>query len=131
ARVIAVSRAEREQLRDLDVPESSIALLPNPMDLDEFDTPIQRGRLRIRCSLRAGPIVLFLGKLTPRKGLDVLIQAFAQLDRPDATLVIAGNDMGSGGAVRAAIRAHHLDQRVRFTGLLRGHERLEALADAD
>ncbi len=131
SRVIAVSRAERDQLHELGVPDSSIALLPNPVDLDEFDTPIQRGRLRIRCSLQAGPIVLFLGKLTPRKGLDGLIEAFARLDRPDATLVIAGNDMGSGGAARAAIRARHLDQQVRFTGLLRGHERLEALADAD
>jgi glycosyltransferase involved in cell wall biosynthesis len=131
ARVVAVSGAERVQLRALDVPPASIALLPNPIDLEEFAAPIQPGRIRIRCSLGPGPIVLFLGKLTPRKRVDLLVHAFARLDRSDATLVIAGNDMGSGAAIRAAIASHGLGTRVRFTGLLRGHERLEALADAD
>jgi glycosyltransferase involved in cell wall biosynthesis len=131
ARVVAVSEAERVQLRAVGVPAASIALLPNPIDLEEFDAPIQPGRLRIRCSLGPGPIVLFLGKLTPRKRVDLLVEAFARLDRPEATLVIAGNDMGSGPAIRAAVASHGLGARVRFTGLLRGHERLEALADAD
>jgi glycosyltransferase involved in cell wall biosynthesis len=131
ARVIAVSQAERRQLRALDVPDESIALVPNPVDLEEFTSPQQRGRLRIRCSLGAGPIVLFLGKLTPRKRIDLLVDAFARLDRPDATLVIAGNDMGSGPEIHAAVRARGVESRVRFTGLLRGHERIESLADAD
>jgi glycosyltransferase involved in cell wall biosynthesis len=69
--------------------------------------------------------------LTPRKRVDLAVDAFARLERSDATLVIAGNDMGSGTAIRAAVAAHGLGERVRFTGLLRGHERLEALADAD
>jgi glycosyltransferase involved in cell wall biosynthesis len=131
ARVLAVSEAERKQLRALDVPDESITVVPNPVDLEEFAAPVQPGRLRIRCSLGAGPIVLFLGKLTPRKRVDLVVDAFARLDRRDATLVIAGNDMGSGTAIRAAVASHGLGERVRFTGLLRGHERLEALADAD
>jgi glycosyltransferase involved in cell wall biosynthesis len=131
ARVIAVSEAERRQLFATGVPEGSIALVPNPVDLEEFTGPVQRGRLRIRCSLGAGPIVLFLGKLTPRKRIDLVVEAFARLDRPETTLVVAGNDMGSGSEIRAAVRARGLEPRVRFTGLLRGYERLEALADAD
>ncbi|HYN06460.1 MAG TPA: glycosyltransferase [Vicinamibacterales bacterium] len=131
ARVVAVSQAEQAQLRALGVADETIALVPNPIDLEEFASPIQRGRLRIRCSLRAGPIVLFLGKLTPRKRVDLLVEAFARLERPDATLVIAGNDMGSGREITAAIRSRGIEGAVRFTGLLRGHERLEALADAD
>jgi glycosyltransferase involved in cell wall biosynthesis len=131
ARVIAVSEAERQQLFRIGIAAPAIALLPNPVDLDEFAVPIQRGRLRVRCSLKAGPIVLFLGKLTPRKRVDLLVDAFARLERTDATLVIAGSDMGAGHDVRAAIRGRGLGDRVRLTGLLRGHERLEALADAD
>ena len=131
ARVIAVSEAERQQLFGIGVSKTSVALLPNPIDLDEFGVPILRGRLRVRCSIKAGPIVLFLGKLTPRKRVDLLVDAFARLDRSDATLVIAGNDMGAGSSVRDVIRTRALEDRVRFTGLLRGHERLEALADAD
>jgi glycosyltransferase involved in cell wall biosynthesis len=75
--------------------------------------------------------VLFLGKLTPRKRLDVLAQAFARLRRSDARLVIVGNDMGAGAQARALVRALGIEARTVFAGLLRAHERLEALADAD
>jgi glycosyltransferase involved in cell wall biosynthesis len=74
---------------------------------------------------------MFLGKLTPRKRVDVLIRAFAQLDRPDARLAIAGNDMGAGTGTHALVHELGLQSRTIFTGLLRGQERLEALADAD
>lgn len=132
ARVIAVSQAEVAQLRALDVPSRSIAVLPNPVDLSEFEQTLTRGGFRGRFGLDAArPVVLFLGKLTPRKRVDLLVQAVAQIDQGDPTLVIAGNDMGSGAAVKAAVGSAGLERRVRFTGLLPGRERLQALADAD
>jgi glycosyltransferase involved in cell wall biosynthesis len=45
--------------------------------------------------------------------------------------VIAGNDMGAGRSVRALVAALGLGERTTFTGLLRGRDRLDALADAD
>jgi glycosyltransferase involved in cell wall biosynthesis len=131
ARIIAVSEAERRQLRDLGIAEQKIRAIPNPIDLDEFRRPIQRGAFRARMSLPGERVVLFLGKLTPRKRVDVLIRAFADIKDVDARLVIAGNDMGSGPSLRALVRALGLERRTTFTGLLRGAERLEALADAD
>ena len=130
ARVLAVSGAERGQLHDLGVAPDAIRVIPNPLDLDEFSTPIVRGTFRERHGLPDTRIVLFLGKLTPRKRVDALIRAFARLERTDARLVIAGNDMGSGHGLRALVRAHGLQHRTLFTGLLRGRDRLEALADA-
>jgi glycosyltransferase involved in cell wall biosynthesis len=131
ARVIAVSQAEVTQLLTLEVPAKSISVLPNPVDLTEFDAPITRGGFRNRYGLDARPLVLFLGKLTPRKRVDVLVDAFAHVNPGEARLVIAGNDMGSGPAVRAAVQSRGLDGHVRFTGLLSGRERLQALTDAD
>jgi glycosyltransferase involved in cell wall biosynthesis len=142
-RLVAVSEAERRQLASLGVSDDRIHLIPNPVDLDEFATPIARGRFREKVAPGAGPIVLFLGKLTPRKRAGDLVRAFAKLEeRPGdspgarvdnraATLVIAGNDMGAGASVRALVNSLGLDARTRFTGLLRGAARLEALADAD
>ncbi len=131
ARVLAVSRAERAQFAELGVPSSAVCMIPNPIDLDEFAEPPARGAFRRRIARPSGPLVVFLGKLTPRKRLDVVIRAFARLRDADATLVIAGNDMGSGAAARSLVRTLGLDDRTVFTGLLRGRERLEALADAD
>src|SRR5262245_7927775 len=130
-RVLAVTDAERRQLRELGVREEAISVIPNPVDLDEFSVRVESGAFRRRIGVNGTPLVLFLGKLTPRKRLDVLVRAFAKLRRPDATLVVAGNDMGAGSEARALSRSLDLNGRAIFTGLLRDRERLEALADAD
>ena len=129
--VLAVTAAEREQLHQLGVQDQRIEVIPNPIDLDEFSVRVESGAFRRRIGVNGTPLVLFLGKLTPRKRLDVLVRAFARLRRPDARLVIAGNDMGAGQAAKALSRSLDLDGRAIFTGLLRDRERLEALADAD
>ena len=130
SRVLAVSDAERRQLLALGVPDTRIVVLPNPVDLREFAETPPQGRFRARLGLGPGPIVLYLGKLTPRKRLDVLVDAFASLRRDSAWLVIAGNDMGGGPQVRRHIRRQRLDHVSRMPGLLIGRERLEALVDA-
>jgi glycosyltransferase involved in cell wall biosynthesis len=131
ARVLAVSEAERRQLLETGADAPRVRVIPNPVDLEEFASPIASGRFRQRFSIPPGPLVLFLGRLTPRKRLDVVIRAFARLPWPDARLAIAGNDMGAGADARALVRALGIEQRTIFTGLLQGGERLEALADAD
>lgn len=133
-RMLAVSAAEQRQLQILDVDAAVVRLVPNPVDLAEFTSPVPRARFRDRFGVpdaSAAQLVMFLGKLTPRKRVDVLIRAFAQLGRQNARLVIAGNDMGAGSDIRALVRALGIEARTIFTGLLRGPERLEALADAD
>jgi len=129
ARLVAVTQAERGQLIGLGVPQDRIAVVPNPVELDEFQDRPVRGRYRQ--ILPPGPLVVYLGKLTPRKRVDLLIRAFAALGRRDATLVIAGNDMGTEAAARATAAEVGVADRTMFAGLLRGRERLELLADAD
>ena len=129
--VIAVTDAERRQLEAFGVAADRIRVVPNPVDLDEHAAPVARGRFRAAHRLGGGPVVLFLGKLTPRKRVDVLIDAFASGVGADARLVIAGNDMGAGPALVNQARALGVADRVTFTGLLSAAFRLEALADAD
>jgi glycosyltransferase involved in cell wall biosynthesis len=131
ARVIAVTPSEREQLCDVGVDRSVIDLIPNPIDLDEFDPCVPPGRFRQRFNLPTERLVMFLGKQTPRKRVDLLTRAFATLRRTEAHLVIAGNEMGVGARLRSLARDLGIETRTHFTGLLRGRERLEALADAD
>jgi glycosyltransferase involved in cell wall biosynthesis len=130
AAVLAVSESERAQLERFGVAPDRIRLIPNPVDLDEPDVP-QARRFRAKYDLGHSPIVLFLGKVTPRKRLDTLVRAFASLDRTDARLVIAGNDMGAMPAARAELRRLSLKERTTITGLLRGSDRVEALSSAD
>ena len=130
-RLIAVSEAERAQFRALGVSDDRITVVPNPVDLSEFEPPIERGRFRRAHDLGTTPVVMYLGKLTPRKRLDVLARAFALLARPDARLMIVGNDMGYESELRVLLKSLGIESRTTFTGLLKGRDRLEALADAN
>ena len=131
ARVLAVTDAERRQLLGLGVDSRRIAIVPNPVDEAGSDGPARPADFRRRYAPERGPVVLFLGKLTPRKGVDVLVRAFAQLTRRDATLIVAGNDMGAAADVNALVGSLRLGTRVQQIGLLTGRERLDALAAAD
>jgi glycosyltransferase involved in cell wall biosynthesis len=75
-------------------------------------------------------VVAYLGTLTPRKRVEMLVRAFASLGGK-ATLVIGGNDMGAGESVQTTIAQLGVAARTVVTGLLEGRERLELLADAD
>ena len=130
SRVLATSAAETRQLRDLGIAPGRIEVVPNPIDDRELDVRPDPRRFRASHGLGSGPLVVYLGKLTPRKGVDVLLRAFAQLRHPDATLVVAGNDMGTGAAIGALTATLRLDSRVRRLGLLEGPDRLDALAAA-
>jgi glycosyltransferase involved in cell wall biosynthesis len=138
SRLIAVSNAEREQLARIGVSIDRIRTVPNPIDVDGFDPRPAPGGFRQRIGVAADkPIVLFLGQLLPRKRVDVLVRAFARLrdvasasGAPPAQLVIAGNDAGAGPDIRRVAREAGVLEDIIFTGLLRGSERLAALAAA-
>jgi glycosyltransferase involved in cell wall biosynthesis len=131
ARMLAVTDAERLQLHEMNVPDTRIAVVPNPTDLSEFQAPVERGAFRRRYGLGSGELVMFLGKLTPRKRLDVLARSFARLNRDGARLVIVGNDMGYAAELQQVINELGIRERTLMTGLLAGRDRLEALADAN
>jgi glycosyltransferase involved in cell wall biosynthesis len=128
ARCIAVSRADAAMHHQAGIPTERVRLIPNGLDLGEFDPLPQRGRFRQQWDLPQGPLVVYLGQISPRKGVEHLVAAFADGGLGGATLVIAGNDMGGLATAQAALKP---GSPVRFVGLLEGRERLELLADAD
>ena len=130
-RWIAVSRAEVNQFARAGVPRDRVHVVHNGIDLGEFEALPERGSFRRRHGLGEGPLVLYLGKLTPRKGVDHLVAALARLGRDDVRLVVAGNDMGVRDALERQAEDLGVAGRVLFTGLLTGEDRLGALADAD
>jgi glycosyltransferase involved in cell wall biosynthesis len=125
ARVLAVSAAEQVQLTALGVPADRIAALPNPVDLQEFASEIADRRPP------GPPRVAYLGKVTPRKRLDVLVRAMTAIARADARLAIAGSDMGGlHDAVRLAGELG-IASRIDRAGTLTGGARLDWLRAAD
>lgn len=79
-------------------------------------------------------IALFLGRIHPKKGCDVLLQAFTRtLARsPDWQLVMAGPDqIGWGRKLQAQAADLGVDDRVTWTGMLEGDLKWGALRSAE
>lgn len=78
-------------------------------------------------------VVLTLGRITAKKGLDVLIRSFAlATPEQEAWLVIAGpDDEGLQPGLAELAEREGVAGRVVFTGMLHGEEKLAALAAAD
>ncbi|HVN27739.1 MAG TPA: glycosyltransferase, partial [Candidatus Binataceae bacterium] len=79
-------------------------------------------------------IILFLGRLTQKKGLDLLVKAFGRLARArdDVHLFLAGpDDEGYGANVRQWLKDEGVAERATFAGMLEGARKEAALAAAD
>lgn len=105
-----------------------VAIVPNAIDIPHLP---ERGKSRNRT-------LLFLGRIHPEKGLDILLPAWCAVqDRfPDWNLRIVGSDDGfykpSGYLVQIQHLARELGaKRVEFSGTLYGGDKWQAYRDAD
>jgi len=126
------ANTERELATTLKLRSNSV-VIPNGLDVDEFETLPPRGDFRRRSGVASQTrVVLFLGRLHPKKGLEILIHGFAKAALSDTLLVIAGPDSSNYKVqLTALVDSLQIREKVIFAGMLNGRERIEALVDAD
>jgi glycosyltransferase involved in cell wall biosynthesis len=75
-------------------------------------------------SLRDKDYLLFLGRIHPKKGCDLLLEAFARVASPELHLVMAGPDQtGWVAELKAQAGRLGIAGRVTWTGMLRGAQK--------
>ena len=129
ARLHALNELEREQFIDLGVDPERIAILPNGVDLDQYQSLPKFTGFRDRFDIPKGvPIILFLARVNKIKGVDFLVSSFNLLRSviPDAHLVIVGPDDGYLQEVKHQVQVLDIEKQVRFTGYLDGDDKLQA-----
>lgn len=132
--VHALTRSEAEGLHNLGL-NVPLFLLPNGIHRQEFEVlPDAHLFYEVFPHTQGRTLILFLGRIDPKKGLDLLVPAFAQALKqyPESHLVIAGPDnIGYQPSVEEYIRLAGCGEAVTFTGMLAGDLKLSALAAAD
>ena len=125
--VLSPSPASDERLASMGIPSERVARWDRGVDVERFD-PGKRV-----LGLFTGDLnVLYAGRLTREKGVDLLAEAFlaargmcAQQGGPDLHLVLAG-----GGPEEATLR-ERLGEHATFLGWLDGEDLARAYASAD
>jgi glycosyltransferase involved in cell wall biosynthesis len=117
--VVCVSEGQAAKVRAAGVPESKIRVIRNAARADAFRSPDSAMRARME-SLTPQPgrhIVLCAGRLSPDKGIDVLIAAIPTvLARvPDARWIICG-DGPQRSQLEHQVRSAGLNHVVAFAG---------------
>lgn len=133
ALLIATSKQEEQEMLADGFARDRVVIRYNGVDLKEFQVLPPRGTFRTEWALPVGePIVLFLSRLIPRKGVDLLIDAFSKACPEHGRLVIAGpeGEIGYVAKLRELAREKHLESRTIFTGPLYGEQKKAVLADS-
>ena len=128
-----LTETERRLTAPLGLRPSVLVQAAGGLRLAEFDRLPARGAFRSRFSqVGDRPLVLFMGRIAIEKGLRYLIPAMRYIEPREAVLAIVGPDSkGYQALLQAEVNRLGLRERVVFTGMLAGAERIEALVDAD
>jgi glycosyltransferase involved in cell wall biosynthesis len=120
---------ERDHAASLHLSAPSF-VIPLGVDVQALARPVDPATLADRTELAGRALVTFIGRLTAKKRVGLLVEAFAEVAhrRADAHLVIAGpDDEGIGGALRSQIAATGLEDRVTMLGLVVGEAKVALL----
>ena len=130
----AITDAEKEQVQKLGF-ETPVVVTPNGVEQTRFEAlPSPQRLIRRFPKLKGKRVILFLGRLHPKKGLDILARSFSTVARhfEDAVLLIVGPDkFGTRENMETILRSKGLLDRTLFTGLLTGEDKLAAMSCAD
>ena len=126
--VIALTAVERDEIQhlwtQLGYPAGDVPIIPNGINLADFQAKPNLDAFRQRYGLLPHhQVVLFMGRLHPRKGVEVLARAVQQSTHADIRLLIVGPDEGLRPKLEAL--AQH-DPRLILCGYLTGEDRLAA-----
>lgn len=128
----ALCESEAKSMRDFGL-KNPIAIIPNginlpPLSTHVYEKPWEGDERRA---------LLFLGRIHPKKGLPLLLAAWADLKRQNPTIVndwflaIAGwSEIGHREELEKQAQALGISEDVRFLGSLYGDQKSAALSNA-
>jgi glycosyltransferase involved in cell wall biosynthesis len=134
SKIVATSELEERELLDAGFPQAQVVVRYNGIDPALLPGLPSRGTFRAKWGLpQAEPLVLLLSRIIPRKGVDLLIDAFARACAETGRLVIAGpeGERGYLDCLEKRAQESGAGDRILFCGPLYDQDKKAALRDAD
>ena len=124
ARVIAVSEATRQDvIRLYGARPEKVVTVPNGVSGDYLPLPVEQVEAFRAAQSLPERFILFVGTLQPRKNLETLLRAYAQVaDEIGWELVVVGAAGWSYAPIFETARSLGLAERVRFAGYVAGED---------
>lgn len=122
---------EQQEALSLNLKSNSF-ILPHGVSIIPKITNAQQ-KLRQQFNLPANqPIILFLSRIHPKKGLDYLIPALGRLTDVDFTFILAGNgELEYEEKVTQLLRQNHLKDKTIQVGFVQGEAKKLLLQGSD
>lgn len=133
SKLFALNETEFEQYISLSADSNKITIIPNGIDESKYEELPPKGSFRSKYHLENSKIVLYVGRLHLSKGIDLLIESFADLSQEldNTKLVIIGPDDGYQEHFEQLVKKFNLIEDVIFTGFVSIPEKISAFVDAD
>ena len=124
---IAVTKSEFPQFEEYGISSSRVTVIPNGVSEEDFPLVDTTEFIRQR-GLPDAPMILFMGRLNPIKGPDMLLDAFilARGNFPNFHLIFAGPDGGMLAALKKTAVQKGVGEFVHFLGYLNGTDKVAA-----
>ncbi len=129
AGIHATSELEVREIEKFGFRLPPVFVVPNGFEIESQDSESNGMRAEIEEAIKRKPVLLFLGRINWKKGLDRLVPAMAYV--PEANLVIAGNDEENySPALERLARERNVQDRVTFVGPLYGSKKMALMKAA-
>lgn len=130
--VLAISRYTADLAKRYMAPGAAIRIVTPPINPQPEPSAAARAAIAERFPPNAAPLVVSLGRLVPRKGVDRVIEAMAALsaELPGAALAVAGDGEDRARLERLALK-RGVGDRLTMLGRVSEDEKAALLARAD
>ena len=120
--IVSTEEEKQDAVRLYDAHPQKIKVIPAGVNLDTFK-PVNQSIARQRVGIHEKQVILYVGRIEPLKGIDVLLEAAALLDRSDdIRVLIVGGSPGNDAELdrlKALTTELGIESMVTFTGAIK------------
>ena len=132
--IVSTEEEKQDAVRLYDAHPQKIKVIPAGVNLDTFK-PVNQSIARQRVGIHEKKIILYVGRIEPLKGIDVLLEAAALLDGSDdiRVLIVGGSPENDAelDRLKALTTELGIESMVTFTGAIKQNKLPDYYSAAD